>query len=134
MAEPTQPLFVSPRHTIASLPVSRAGERGERVWLQGVVVRIEREGEAETSFWMDDGTGVVKVQLETLASKTHITGCGTYCLVVGNPVFDGTQGCMQIEAHSLVDLDEDPDSEAVWMLEVTDSAMRAVDKAGTRGS
>ncbi|MQL83316.1 hypothetical protein Taro_015805 [Colocasia esculenta] len=91
----------------------------QRAWLQGVLVSAAEEGEGR-SFVLDDGTGLVELCLTKEILQHEQLAAGMYVMVVGQ-FLPGAGDLPLIKVHKVVDLSPNPDSEAIWYLEVIEA-------------
>eukprot|EP01098_Paradermamoeba_levis_P016688 TRINITY_DN915_c0_g1_i2.p1 TRINITY_DN915_c0_g1~~TRINITY_DN915_c0_g1_i2.p1 ORF type:complete len:126 (+),score=23.43 TRINITY_DN915_c0_g1_i2:114-491(+) len=111
-------LFIS--QLLKATPLSQTSYRFgkvefSRVWLQGVVVQISSDDEV----WIDDGTGVAKLFVKKVLQINPLRFFqGQYLLVVGI----WTEGVLAVQ--KMVDLSDQKDREALWMLEVVDASQK----------
>ncbi|KAI3989789.1 hypothetical protein MKX01_040759 [Papaver californicum] len=87
----------------------------QRAWVQGTLVAEIEQGR----FYLDDGTGIVELQLsnEFLLRNWKI---GMYVMVVGLLAMRPGESPL-IRVHKMVDLSGSPDREAMWYLEVIEA-------------
>ncbi|CAI9778366.1 unnamed protein product [Fraxinus pennsylvanica] len=87
------------------------------MWAKGVLVSIPSSSDSGGGgFHLDDGTGVIELQLfGDFRSRNWETGM--YVMVVGfySVRDDGTSA---VKVHKMVDLSPFPDRESMWYLEV----------------
>ncbi|KAL6056554.1 RecQ-mediated genome instability protein 2 [Balamuthia mandrillaris] len=91
----------------------------QRVWVQGVVVFVE-----DKYFYLDDGSGVVFVDgvKSSIVDPTE-RNVGDYLMVIGTLGLC-TDGTRTIIAVKICNLNEDPNRETLWDLEVIEAQRR----------
>lgn len=93
------------------------GRTFSRAWVEGVLVNVD-DGAAPSSFTLDDGTGTVPVSMppEPLRSPVAV---GDLVMVIGVPGISQEGGHSdRLAAHTIVLLNDQPQREALWMLEL----------------
>eukprot|EP01102_Stenamoeba_stenopodia_P007749 TRINITY_DN2182_c0_g1_i3.p1 TRINITY_DN2182_c0_g1~~TRINITY_DN2182_c0_g1_i3.p1 ORF type:complete len:149 (-),score=34.89 TRINITY_DN2182_c0_g1_i3:294-740(-) len=83
----------------------------DRVWIQGCIVEL-----SDGIFVLDDGTGTISVDSRKVDSVNPTPKkLGMFVMVIGLMPSKN-----RIVAHKVVDLNDDPNRETMWYLEVID--------------
>uniref|UniRef100_A0ACD6A7T5 Uncharacterized protein n=1 Tax=Avena sativa TaxID=4498 RepID=A0ACD6A7T5_AVESA len=98
------------------------GIRFQRAWIQGVIVRAEYSTGDGTLF-LDDGSCVTELMLQSEDAKGQSWRPGMYVLVIGAYVSPESLDKLLpvVKVHKIVDLSTQPNREAMWYMEVAEA-------------